>query len=179
IDHSLRFENKHLYARALDNLGLLYRFHQYYEESLDFHIKAFKTIEDEDGPLLNKMIYANNAGVAARYSMKNDVAIAYYMKALEIAESEEDLKNIAIASNGIGNTLGNIPGRKMEALSYFEKSLNAEKERGNKLGMSMNYLSIAGHYIENREFSKAREYLNILKNLNTEIDNQLCLAITD
>src|SRR5699024_1386805 len=109
IELALQNENKLFYAKALDNLGLLYRYHQYYNESLDLHIKAFKLVENEEDRPMDKMIYADNAGVAARYSQKNDVAIAYYMKALEIAEKGNNLKNIAIASNGIGNALGDIP----------------------------------------------------------------------
>src|SRR5699024_1729332 len=46
IELALQNENKLFYAKALDNLGLLYRYHQYYNESLDLHIKAFKLVEN-------------------------------------------------------------------------------------------------------------------------------------
>lgn len=179
IELSLGSENKLLYARALDNLGLLYRYHQYYKESLDLHIKAYKLVEEEDGRELDKMIYADNAGVAARYSQKNDVAIAYYMKALDIAEKGNNLRNIAIASNGIGNALGNIPGRELEALPYFERSLKVEEQRKNSLGMAMNYLSIADVYIRREEFKKAREYLTTLLLLNEKREDKFGIAISN
>lgn len=167
-----------LYARALNNLGLLYRYHQHYEEAIPLHINAFNLIKDEKGISLYKMIFANNAGVAARYAQKYDQAIAFYMKALKIAKRENDLKNIAISSNGIGNVLGNISGREEEALGYFEESLNAEEVRGNSLGIAMNYLSISSYYITNKQFAKARDYLNKLYKINQTRKDQYGLAIT-
>ncbi|WP_051286427.1 tetratricopeptide repeat-containing sensor histidine kinase [Salinimicrobium terrae] len=178
IQQALNTGDSLLYARTLDNLGLLYRYHQRYDEALPLHIKAYNLVENEDVEPVHKMIFANNAGVAARYDQRYDTAVSYYMKALKIAEEEEDLRNIAIASNGIGNTLGNIAGRQDEALSYYQRSLEAEKERGNSLGVAMNYLSIGDYYIDKREFETAREYLDELLAINQERNDDYGLAIT-
>ena len=178
IEWALQFKDTLLYAKALDNFGLLYRFHQHYEEALDLHAKAFDLVENKKVKPIYKMIFANNAGVAARYSQKYDTAISYYMKALKIAERENDLKDIAISSNGIGNALGNIPGREDEALQYFERALKTEKKRGNTLGLAMNYLSISDYYINKEEYNTARDYLEELLQLNKNRQDEFGLAIT-
>ncbi|MGI0106850.1 tetratricopeptide repeat-containing sensor histidine kinase [Salinimicrobium sp. WS361] len=178
IQKALNTGDSLLYARTLDNLGLLYRYHQRYDEALSLHTKAFNLVEDMEVDPVHKMIFANNAGVAGRYNQRYDTAVSYYMKALKIAEEENDLKNIAIAGNGIGNTLGNIPGRQDEALTYFERSLEAEKQRGNSLGVAMNYLSISDYYIDKEEFTTARKYLDELLRINREREDNYGLAIT-
>ncbi|UZH56164.1 tetratricopeptide repeat protein [Salinimicrobium tongyeongense] len=178
IENALNTGDSLLYARTLDNLGLLYRYHQHYDQALPLHIKAFNLVEHMDIDPVYKMIFANNAGVAGRYDQRYDTAVSYYMKALKIAEEENDLKNIAIAGNGIGNTLGNIPGRQDEALAYFERSLEAEKQRDNSLGVAMNYLSISDHYINKKEFVTARKYLDELLKINRERNDDYGLAIT-
>ncbi len=179
IETALKTGNPLLYARALDNLGLLYRYHQRYGEAIPLHTKAFDLIEHEEVEPIYKMIFANNAGVAGRYNQRYDLAVAYYMKALKIAEKTNDIKNIAISNNGIGNALGNIPGRGEEALPYFQRSLKAEKQRNNSLGVAMNYLSISDYYIDKKEFETARKYLQELLEINQEREDAYGLAITN
>lgn len=178
IDRALQLKDSFLYARALNNLGLLYRYHEQFGQALELHIKAFKLIQDKDVNPVYKMIFANNAGVAGRYNQKYDTAVSYYMKALKIAEAENNLKDIAISSNGLGNTLGNIPGREDETLHYFERSLKAEQKRNNTLGIAMNYLSIGDHYINVEDYKTARDYLKKLLDINQKRNDLFGLAIT-
>ena len=159
INYALALKDTLLYARALDNLGLLYRFNQQYGQALTLHVKAFELIKNLPVYPLYKMIFANNAGVAARYFEKYDISVKYYLAALKIAEKENDLKNIAISSNGLGNALENIPEKQDEALSYFNRALKAEKSRNNSRGIAMNFLSIGDYYIQKKEYTIARDYL--------------------
>lgn len=178
IEQALELKDTILYARALDNFGLLYRFHQHYEEAFDLHAEAFDLVENKNVDPNYKMRFANNAGVAARYHQKYATAVSYYMKALKMAEQENDLKNISISSNGIGNALANIPGREDEALQYFLRALETEKKRGNTLGLSMNYLSISDYYINKGEYKTSHEYLDKLLQLNEKRKDKFGLAIT-
>lgn len=179
IDLALETKDTLLYAQALDNLGLLYRFNQKYKEALPLHTRAFELVEDKESvPDIFKMIFADNVGLAARYDQNYDLAVSFYMKALPLAEAEGNLKNIAIATNGIGNALLNIPDRKEEAIAFFKRSLEAETKRGNTLGIAMNYLSIADYYISKKDFKVAREYLDKLFDINKERDDKFGLAIT-
>lgn len=179
IDLALQLKDTLLYARALDNFGLLHRYHETYNQAIELHSKAFALVEEKDIDPINKMIFANNAGVAARYHQKYDTAIGFYLKALQIAEQENNLRNIAISSNGIGNTLAQITERQDEALAYFLRALEAEKQRENTLGMAMNYLSISDFYIHKKEYSTARNYLNRLLKINQEREDLYGLAITE
>lgn len=179
INYALALKDTLLYGRALDNLGLLYRFNQQYGQALTLHIKAFELIKNMPVDPLYKMIFANNAGVAARYFEKYDQAVKYYLAALKIAEREKDLKNIAISSNGLGNALENIPERQDEALSLFNRALKAEKSRNNPRGIAMNLLSIGDYYIQKKEYKIARNYLEKLKKLNAANNDEHGLAITD
>lgn len=179
VERALKFKDTLLYSKALDNLGLLHRFHRHYQEALDLHIKGFNLIEQrKDVRPIYKMIFANNAGVAARYNQKYDTAIFYYMKALKIAELKNDIKNIAIACNGIGNALGNIPGREDKALQYFERAIEVQKTQNNDLGLAMNYLSISDYYINKEDYKTARKYLDDLLQLNKKREDEFGLAIT-
>ncbi|WP_026451919.1 tetratricopeptide repeat protein [Aequorivita capsosiphonis] len=178
IDRALGLKDSLLYARALDNLGLLYRYHQQYDRALTFHTRAYELIKEKDVKPIFKMIIANNAGVAGRYNHNYDTAFFYYMQALKIAESVNDVKNIAISSNGIGNTLGNIPNRKNEALPYFLRSMEAQEKMGNSLGVAMNLLSISGYYIDKGDYQTANKYLDKLLALNQEREDLFGLAIT-
>src|SRR5699024_9405227 len=118
IDRALSIEDTVLYARALDVKGLLYRQHQWYEQAVPLHMRAYELVAHRDGNIKDKMIFANNTGVAARYNKQNALAVTYYLKALKLAEEHDAPRDIAIASNGLGIALNNIPGREDEALNY-------------------------------------------------------------
>ncbi|WP_225036032.1 histidine kinase [Winogradskyella sp. SM1960] len=178
VERALQYKDTLLYARALDNHGLLYRFHQHYEEGLGLHIKAFDLIKNKNVKPYYKMRFSNNAGVAARYLQKYAMSVLYFMKALKIADKENDLRNISISCNGIGNALINISGREDEALLYFERALETEKTRDNSLGMAINYLSISDYYISKEKYNTARNYLDKLVVLNKKSGNDFGLALT-
>lgn len=175
---ALRSNSPILYARALDNHGLLYRYHQVYQEALALHVKAFDLVKNLENASLVKMISANNAGVAARYAQEYDKAVFYYMEALKVAETHGDLRNIAIACNGLGNALVNMPNRADDAIIYFERALEAERERENTLGMAMNYLSMSDYYNEREEYQISRQYLEHLLEINSNREDTFGLAIT-
>lgn len=178
VNDALSLNDTLLYAKALDNLGLLLRYPEKFDESLKLHTQAFELVKDKDVPPLNKMIFGNNAGVAGRYNQNYDRALSYYIQALKIAEKENDLMNIAISSNGIGNTLGYIPGREDDALYYFKRALEYSQKRNNSLGIAMNYLSIAGFYINRKDYKTARNYLDELLKVNQKRNDVFGLAVT-
>lgn len=167
-----------LIAECYDNLGLLYRYHSHYAKSTPLHIKALEYVKNLNVDPYFKMRFANNAGVSARYDQAFDLAVDNYLYALKIAERENDLKNIAIASNGLGNSLSHIEGKSEEALSYYLKALESESQRENTLGMAMNYLSISGYYLRKEDYTTSREYLDKLLVINTERKDQHGIAMT-
>lgn len=174
-----QLDNTLLYAKSIDNLGLLYRYHQYYAEAYPLHKAAFDRVEHlSEVPPLSKMIYANNAGVAARHDGEYANAVKYYLKSLTIARQENDKRNMEIASSGIGIMLMGIDGREEEGLAYMRKALELAKEAGNTLGQAMHYLSIGSYHDDRGEYVQAREYFRELHALNTTMDDKNGLAIT-
>ena len=178
VDRAISSSYPVLYARALNNLGLLYRYHQQYALAIPLHVKAYEIIENLEGVALDKMIFANNAGVAGRYNAEYELAVEYHMKALQIAEEEESLLNIEIASNGLGNTFMAIPNKNEEGLDYLKRALKVAIEADNKLGMAMNYLTISGYYDKLRQHNTARIYLHDLLKLNQERNDAYGKAMT-
>ena len=178
VEKALTTNNKLFHARALNNLGLIYRYHQQYADAVPLHKKAFELIENENVPSLDKMIFANNTGVAARYNTDLNTAVYYYLKSLSIAENEKNLKNIEIASNGLGNTLIAIPNRQEEALSYLQRALSIAKATNNTLGMAMNYLTISDYYSSKGDYTTSRKYLNDLLQVNNNRKDKFGMAMT-
>lgn len=179
LDLALTLNDTLLYARALDNMGLLYRYHQWYGQSLPLHIKAYDLIKARDVDPLYKMICANNAGLAARYDQQYALAVTYYQKALRLATLHQDLKNIAISSNGLGNTLSQMPERDAEALEYFQNALNAERTLNDSLGMAMNLLSISDYYLQQQDFVQGLRHLGMLWEINRKRNDRFGMAITN
>lgn len=161
-----------LYARALNNLGLLYRYRQLYREASTLHQRAYTLIAGREGQTLDKMIFANNTGVAARYLADYDLAADYYFKALRIAEEEHNIRNIEIACNGIGNTFMAIPGREQEGLAYLERALEVAREADNKRGMAIQSLTIGSYHDQLGAYEKARRYYADLLEINIEISDE-------
>lgn len=179
VDLSFKFNDGSLYAKALDNLGLIYRFRQQYADALELHSKAFSLIKNSKSePALQKMIYANNAGLAARYSGKYKTATTYYLQALQIAEENDDAKNISISSNGLGLTYMAIPDMEQKGLFYLFKALQIAKSKGNKKGTAMNLIAICNYYIEKDLNNIARFYLQELLEINQEINDKFGLGVT-
>src|SRR5690554_4196123 len=50
--------NSLVYARALDNLGLIYRFHQHYAKALPLHVKAYDLVKTKNVLPYYKMRFA-------------------------------------------------------------------------------------------------------------------------
>ena len=166
------------YSRALDNLGLIYRFHQHYDIAVPLHQKAYELIQNLDGYILDKMIFANNTGVAARYMADYETAVSYYQNALKIAEEHNNPLNIEIACNGLGNVYMNIPSQEDLGATYFERALSTAEEAGNKRGIAMNYFSLINIYDAKNDHIKTREFLNKLGKLNREMGDKLGIGLT-
>lgn len=170
--------NPLLLAQGLDNLGLLYRYNQQYAQAIPLHRRAYLLMENLPDVSSYKMRFANNVGVAARYDQDHVLAVEYYLKALGIAQAENDLRNIAISSNGLGNSLSYLDPDSQEAMRHFRRALQAERDRGNQRGTAMNLLSIASYHTRLGNYDQALTILNELLTINQQINDTHGLAIT-
>ena len=178
VDMALEAGDSIYYARALNTLGLLYRYHQQYDMAVSFHTKAYDYIHHYECYILDKMIFANNAGVAARYMADYETSVQYYQSALKLAEEHKNMLNIEIASNGLGNVYLNIPGQEDLGIEYFERALKTAEKHANKRGMAMNYLSLSSVYSNKKDYRKAREYLDRLMQINIEMGDRFGIGIS-
>jgi hypothetical protein len=167
-----------LLAQGLDNQGLLYRYNQQYALAIPLHRRAYDLIADLPDVADYKMRFANNVGVAARYDQEHVLAVEYYLKALGIAQRENDLRNIAISSNGLGNSLSYLDPESQEAMKHFRRALQAERDRGNQRGTAMNLLSIASYHTRLGNYAQADTILNELLHINQQINDTHGMAIT-
>lgn len=177
VDIALKSGDSIYYARALNTLGLLYRYHRHYDIAVSLHQKAYNLIEPIDGYIIDKMIFSNNVGVAARYMSSYEIAVKYYHIALKIAEEHNNLLNIEIASNGLGNVYMNIPEQVERGELYFEQALRTAEKANNKRGISMNYLSLSSIYDNKEDYTKSREYLSKLIELNEEMKDTFGIGL--
>lgn len=77
-----------------------------------------------------------------------------FNKALSVSETHQCLTEKANTTNGLG-VLSFHQGKLLDAIGYFEQSLNAHKVLGNKLGMARSYSNIASMYQERGLYLKA------------------------
>lgn len=175
---AMDYQDDLLISVTLNNLGLLKRYQQKYAESAALHIKAYKQIENLDVPEINKIIAANNTGVASRYNGDYDVAVDYYLIALKLAEQIDNKLSMEIAFNGLGITFLKIPGKEEQALEYLEKALAIAIASGNQRGQAMQYLSISGYYLQQGDFGYARKTLDELMALNQRMNDKHGIAMT-
>lgn len=168
----------HGYSKALDNLGLLNRFKQNYAEAAALHISAYELAVRKGSDTLHRIICANNAAVASRYSGNYDIAVQYYLEALKLAEKTQNLKSMEIAYNGLGISFMHQPNREKLALSYLEKALEIAIKNKNRKGQAMHLLSISGYYLKIKDYKRARKELARLLTLNEALNDQHGVAMT-
>ena len=120
---------------------------------------------------LNKLLEAKaNLSLGTAYIMRDDRANAKgaYLEAERLYGELKDMKGVAAAQQGLGNSCGD----KKEALVYFEKALSTYSELKDKRGMAGNMQNIGLAYITLGNNTKALAYLEKGLAIFTEIDNK-------
>lgn len=177
--YSLDIEDKitdlELKAKALGNMGVVYRTLSDYPRALSYYQKAL-AINEEIG---NKNGIATNLGnIGNVYWGLSDYAktLDYYQKALAIAE---EIGN----KNGIATNLGNIGtvyhylSDYTQALTYYQKALAINKELGNKDGMANNLGNIGNMYQTISDYAQALNYYQKALAINEEIGSKAGIAV--
>ncbi|RIA10922.1 tetratricopeptide repeat protein [Flavobacteriaceae bacterium MAR_2010_72] len=132
-----------IYAR--NALGIIYRNLSLYNKAIETHQSALTIAETSDN-IEQSVISLNMLGVVYRRMDLIKPAIDYHKKAYDIASTVKDpndqLKlSIAVSENGMGNLYLTLKQYEL-ALEQFKKSLQIEKEAGNRLGLAINYQNI-------------------------------------
>ncbi len=166
---------------ALNALGVLSRNSSLYEPALQFHKEGEKLAKEANNTELY-IINLNNIGVVYRRMDLVKPALDFHTKALDIARSvanpSEEIKyNIAVSQNSIGNIYLVLEQYEL-AMRQFKKSIDIEKELGNRLGLAINYQNIGFAYEAQGDFENAlRNYkrsLDYNNQINSEIGRVIC-----
>jgi signal transduction histidine kinase len=121
VELSENHDDQHIYAKALMELGDTYRIFGRLDEGEDLLNQA-KSIYEELGDQ-GQMAHCNNKLGALNVNKSNyELAIPYYLSALEIWESLKDSQNIIKPYINIGVVFKNI-NRHNKAQEYYEEAL--------------------------------------------------------
>ncbi|OQX99303.1 MAG: hypothetical protein B6I20_10130 [Bacteroidetes bacterium 4572_117] len=159
-------------ATTFMNIGNIYAIQEDIEKELEYYKKAFeiyRKIEDEKGMAdiyinigesYNKegrRLY-NDSSTNEKVSGFYTKAIDNFQKALKLYQNIEYKKGIALSNVNLGVAnfqLGNFE----PALQYYEKSLIANEEMGDKIGIVKALKYLGEFYLHQGTFSKSITYL--------------------
>ncbi|MFC4722597.1 tetratricopeptide repeat protein [Geojedonia litorea] len=132
-----------IYAR--NALGIIFRNLSLYNKAILTHQSAL-TLAEASKNIEQSVISLNMLGVVYRRMDLIKPAIDFHKKAYDIASSVENPSSqiklsIAVSENGMGNLYLTLKQYEL-ALEQFQKSLQLEKEVGNRLGLAINYQNI-------------------------------------
>jgi len=144
-------------------------------QALYYKTKVFQTFEQNDSILIlcnqalmmaekyhNDILVAkikNNIGNYYYYKDNYYLAMLYYSEAIKIAESLKDDIAAGVFANGLG-LVDLVLGDYDKAITYFQRSVNADKKSGYIRGIAGAFMNIANCYMEKNDFSKAVLYNN-------------------
>ncbi|HLT51611.1 MAG TPA: tetratricopeptide repeat protein [Arenibacter sp.] len=161
-------------AYALNHLGRKYRDISQFQKAIYLHKSALEAAIKADN--LEFRIYSlNMLGVIYRKSDAIKIALDYHQEALELAETEkkpsEGIKrSINVSLNSIGNLYLTLKQYDI-AIAQFKRSMELEKELGNKLGLAINYQNIGECLEQKGELEEALHHYRTSLDYNNEINS--------
>ncbi|MDO5656284.1 MAG: tetratricopeptide repeat protein [Flavobacteriaceae bacterium] len=161
---------------AYNLLGTYYRDQSIYRKSIGHHMRALQLSEKSN--IIDGILYSNNMlGVVYRRMDNVQRGLEYHFKALTLAEKNENksdfnIRNTAIAVNGIGNSYL-ILNEYQSARKQFLRSMEIERSIKNTLGLAINNQNIGITYEETQELDSALIFYRESLKKNIEINNSL------
>ncbi len=163
-------------AKALNNLGVVYRRIDDYAKASDFYLKAKETGNEHN---LNQSVSISLNGLGnIEFMLGNyDKALSYFRQGLHLEETINGTRGVAINLNNIGNVF--LKQNDLErAMEYFMLSLELNRDMKSSKGMAINYHDIGLVYLLKHDFQRALSFLrNALDSHSEEEDNYL-MAVT-
>jgi serine phosphatase RsbU (regulator of sigma subunit)/Tfp pilus assembly protein PilF len=164
-----------LIVKASNELGVFYRNHSRYSESLVFHKEALRLASQlEEKKWIARTL--NNIGVVYRRLDDHSKAAEFHLRALKIAEEIRDTFSISVSENSLGN-IYSLNGRYDQALLYFNKALQLSKAQKNPIGQAINYNNIGEVYEFSGDYDKAKEFYSKSLEINKQVKSEKGIAI--
>ncbi len=143
-------------ARALNNIGVGYKFISDYETALKYCLKALAIRENsKDKKGIAESLH--EVGIIYDYLGNYSKALEYYNRSLKIREEIGDKKGIAASLNNIG-IIYHLTDKYEKALEYYLKSLAIREELKDEKGIASCLNNAGVIYSIMKEYDKALEY---------------------
>ncbi|PQJ14354.1 hypothetical protein BST99_00070 [Aureicoccus marinus] len=161
------------------SLGMLYKNNGKLDRAVRIYYEGI--IEDEkEGNEYGKFIKLNNLANVYSILENKQKSIELLLEAVEISENSEN-PNIRYASGTILNGVGAIYielGQLEEGLTYFQRSLEANKANENKREIARNYQNIGATQSKLGNYTEALDYLKKAFSLREELADKKELTET-
>ena len=120
--------------------------------------------------LMNNVLGANYFGGG-----KNDSALNYFFKALDIYEALKNRQKIGASLENIGNVYAALD-QHSKSMEFKLKALKISEETDSKTDIATSYNNISNEYIYDRDFFTALEYLFKALKLNEEAGDKKAMS---
>lgn len=163
-------------AKALNNLGVVYRRIDDYAKASDFYLKAKETGNEHN---LNQSVSISLNGLGnIEFMLGNyDKALAYFRQGLHLEETTNGNRGVAINLNNIGNVF--LRQNDLErAMEYFMLSLELNRDMKSTKGMAINYHDIGLVYLLKKDYQRALSFLDNALEWHSKEEDTYLMAIT-
>jgi len=159
-------------ARALNSMGVGYKFISDYETALKYCLKALN-IRENSGDKKGIAESLHEVGIIYDYLNNYGKALEYYKRSLKIREEIGDKKGIAASLNNIG-IIYHLTEEYEKALEYYQKSLSIRKELEDEKGIASSLNNVGVIYSIMKDYDKALEYcskaLEMVENMGNKYE---------
>lgn len=141
-------------ARALNSIGLSYRFQSDYARAIQHYEQSLALLEKAKNRNFMATVYGNMGDV---YRIQSNLpkAIDYIAKSLKLAEETGDQKKAADGYIGMATVYYEIPGKDSITLAYLDKARKIYEALGDEAGLSFVYGNLSAVYLDQDDFDKA------------------------
>lgn len=146
-------------ARALNVIGLSYRYQGRYDLALQHYEQSVSLLEKAGDRNYLAAVYGNMGGIFHVQS-NYPKAIEYISRALALAEETGDQKKIADCFTSIATIYFETPNSEAKALEYLEKALEIYQALENRDGLALAYGNLSTVYLELNDLDKALDFNN-------------------
>lgn len=144
-------------ARALNILGLGYRYKSDYARSFQSYQESIRLLEEiGDNGYMSKVY--GNMGDVYRLQSNYPKAIECIYKSLQLAESVNDRKTMADAYVSISTIYYDEPENYQKALEYLEKARSIYTEIGDMQGLAQVYSNFSAVYLNLKDYKSSLLY---------------------
>ncbi len=144
-------------ARALNVIGLSYRFQSDYQRALQHYEQSIALLEKSGDRNYMSAVYGN-MGDLFRLQNNYPKAIDYITRALALAEETGDHKRTADAYVSIATIYFENPSESEKVFEYLEKARKIYEQMQNQQGLALVFSNLSAAHVNKEEYDKALIY---------------------